>query len=75
MGTNVGTNPSVESSLSRRRFLQRSAVFGVGMFSLDALLAACGTSAATGGVTATVNSLPPSSNPGALYVFNQLVNR
>jgi ABC-type glycerol-3-phosphate transport system substrate-binding protein len=71
----MGTDATFGSSVSRRRFLQRSAVLGVGVFSLDALLAACGTSTATGGATATVNSLPPSSNPGALYVFNQLVKQ
>src|ERR1700737_4935467 len=75
MGTNVGTKPSVGSSFSRRSFLQRSAVFGLGAFSLEAFLAACGPTTASSGVTATVNSLPPSSNPGALYVFNQLVKQ
>jgi ABC-type glycerol-3-phosphate transport system substrate-binding protein len=75
MGTNVGTKPAVGSSFSRRRFLQRSAVYGLGAFSLEALLAACSTSTATGSATATVNSLPPKSNPGALYVFNQQVKQ
>jgi ABC-type glycerol-3-phosphate transport system substrate-binding protein len=75
MGTNVGTKPAGGSSFSRRSFLKRSAFVGAGAVSLEAFLAACGTSAATGGVTATVNSLPPSSNPGALYVFNQLVKQ
>lgn len=61
--------------LNRRRFLQGSAALGAGVVGLD-LLAACGGSPAstsTGTVTATVDSLPPSSNQGALYVFNQVV--
>src|SRR6202165_3794941 len=76
----MGTKPDfgaslLESSTSRRGFLQRSALLGVGAFSLEAFLAACSTSTASSAVTATVNSLPPSSNPGALYVFNQLVKQ
>jgi ABC-type glycerol-3-phosphate transport system substrate-binding protein len=50
-------------------------VVGAGVFGLDALLAACSSATTTGAVTASVNSLPPSSNPGALYVFNQLVKQ
>ncbi len=76
----MGTKPDfgaslLESSSSRRSFLQRSALLGVGAFSLEAFLAACSSSTASSAVTATVNSLPPSSNPGALYVFNQLVKQ
>jgi len=71
----MGATPSFGSSFSRRSFLKRSVFVGAGAVSLEAFLAACGTSTATGGVTATVNSLPPSSNPGALYVFNQLVKQ
>ncbi|RAQ94369.1 hypothetical protein A4R35_02415 [Thermogemmatispora tikiterensis] len=38
------------------------------------MLAACGgTSSSSATVTATVNTLPPSTNPGAVYVFNQVV--
>src|SRR6202165_2558204 len=76
----MGTKPDfgaslLESSTSRRGFLQRSALLGVGAFSLEAFLAACSTSTASSAVTATVNSLPPSSNAGALYVFNQQVKQ
>ena len=73
----MGTKPNFGSFFSRRSFLQRSAVVGVGALGLESFLAACGstTSATSGAVTATVNSLPPSSNAGALYVFNQLVKQ
>jgi len=74
----MGTKPNFGSFFSRRSFLQRSAAVGVGALGLESFLAACGgsTNAATSGVvTATVDSLPPSSNPGALYVFNQLVKQ
>src|SRR5579885_1116801 len=61
---------------NRRRFLQGSAALGAGALGLD-LLAACGGSASTTSsvVTATVNTLPPPSNPGAIYVFNQVVKQ
>jgi len=73
----MGTKPNFGSFFSRRSFLQRSAAVGVGALGLESFLAACGstTSATSGAVTATVNSLPPSSNAGALYVFNQLVKQ
>ncbi|HEX6483791.1 MAG TPA: extracellular solute-binding protein [Ktedonobacteraceae bacterium] len=73
----MGTKPNFGSSFSRRNFLQRSAAVGVGALGLESFLAACGSTATTtsGAVTATVNSLPPSSNKGALYVFNQLVKQ
>src|SRR5258708_1694330 len=61
--------------LNRRRFLQGSAALGVGAMGLD-LLAACGSTATTPGVaTATVNTLPPNTNPGAQYVFNQVIKQ
>ena len=61
--------------LNRRRFLQGSAALGVGAMGLD-LLAACGSPAATPGVaTATVNTLPPNTNPGAQFVFKQVVKQ
>src|SRR5258708_16797652 len=72
----MGTTPNFGSSINRRNFLQRSAAVGVGALSLEAVVAACGSTTTTSGVvTATVNSLPPSSNAGALYVFNQLVKQ
>lgn len=72
----MGTKPNVGSSFNRRRFLQGSAALGAGALGLD-LLAACGGSASTTSsvVTATVNTLPPPSNPGAIYVFNQVVKQ
>jgi multiple sugar transport system substrate-binding protein len=62
--------------LNRRRFLQGSAALGVGALGLD-VLAACGGSApATPGVaSATVNTLPPNTNPGAQYVFKQVIKQ
>jgi ABC-type glycerol-3-phosphate transport system substrate-binding protein len=50
---------------------------GVGALGLEAFIAACTNSTTPGGAvaTASVNSLPPSSNPGALYVFNQQVKQ
>ena len=73
----MGTELSFGSSFSRRSFLRGSAlVVGAGAVGLEAFLAACTNSTtAAGAATATVNSLPPSSNPGALYVFNQLVKQ
>src|SRR6266851_4487792 len=63
--------------LNRRRFLQGSAALGVGAMGLD-LLAACGpasSSTTSGVVKATVNTLPPNTNPGAQYVFKQVINQ
>jgi multiple sugar transport system substrate-binding protein len=72
----MGTKPNSGSSFNRRSFLQRSAVVGAGAFSLEAFLAACGSTPATASVaSATVNTLPPASNPGAIFVFNQLVRQ
>jgi len=73
----MGTKPNFGSSFSRRSFLQRSALVGAGALGLESFLAACSSTATTtsGVVTATVNSLPPSSNAGALYVFNQQVKQ
>src|SRR3979411_1409096 len=73
----MGTKPNFGSSFSRRSFLQRSAVVGAGAIGLESFLAACSSTATTtsGVVTATVNSLPPNSNAGALYVFNQQVKQ
>jgi len=72
----MGTKPNFGSSFSRRSFLQRSAAVGVGTLGLESFLAACGSATTTSSaVTATVNSMPPSSNAGALYVFNQLVKQ
>src|SRR5713226_6547100 len=72
----MGTKQNFGSSFNRRSFLQRSAVVGIGAFGLD-LLAACGPSASSTSsvVTASVNTLPPSSNAGAAYVFNQMVKQ
>jgi ABC-type glycerol-3-phosphate transport system substrate-binding protein len=51
-------------------------VVGAGALSLEAFIAACSTgSTASSAVSASVNSLPPSSNPGALHVFNELVKQ
>jgi ABC-type glycerol-3-phosphate transport system substrate-binding protein len=57
--------------------LKGSALFvGASALSLEAFVAACSTGSSTAAAaTATVNTLPPSSNPGALYVFNQLVKQ
>ncbi len=72
----MGTKPSFGSSFNRRSFLQRSALVGASALSLD-LLAACGGSTATTSATAsaTINTLPPSSNPGAIYLFNQSIKQ
>ncbi len=71
----MGTTPE-RSFLNRRSFLQQGAALGAGLVGLD-MLAACGSSPATGTttVTATVNTLPPSSNQGAIYVFNQTIKQ
>jgi multiple sugar transport system substrate-binding protein len=73
----MGTTSGTESMFNRRSFLRRSAALGAagaGIMSLD-LLAACGStgSSTSSTVTATVNALPPSTNPGEIYVFNQVV--
>jgi multiple sugar transport system substrate-binding protein len=69
----MSTTPKTGSFLNRRNFLQGSVALGAGVLGLD-LLAACGSTAATPGVvTATVNTLPPTTNPGAIFVFNQVV--
>lgn len=62
-------------SLKRRNFLQQTATFGIGVVGLD-ILAACGGSGTNSGsttITATVNTLPPASNPGAVRLFNDTV--
>lgn len=67
----MGSQPIWDAALSRRGFLRASALVGGALG-----LAGCGTgSTASSGVSATVNTLPPSSNAGALYVFNQLVKQ
>jgi ABC-type glycerol-3-phosphate transport system substrate-binding protein len=72
----MGTKPNFGSSFNRRSFLQRSAIVGASALSLEAFLAACGGSpAAASAATATVNTLPPATNPGAIYVFNQVVQQ
>src|SRR6202158_2481594 len=72
----MGTELNFGSSVSRRSFLRGSALFvGAGAVGLEAFIAACNSTATVSGATASVNSLPPSSNPGALYVFNQLVKQ
>ncbi len=71
MSMTSGTRPT----FNRRSFLRHLATLGAGVMGLD-LLAACGLStpsAASGVVTASVNTLPPATNPGAVYVFNQTV--
>src|ERR1700692_2508106 len=73
----MGTKPNFGSSFSRRSFLQRSAVVGAGALGLESFLVACSSTTTTtaGVVPAAVHSLPPKSNAGALYVFNQLVKQ
>ena len=73
----MGTELNFGSSVSRRGFLQGSALLvGAGALSIEAFIAACNSTATSTSVaTASVNSLPPSSNPGALYVFNQQVKQ
>jgi ABC-type glycerol-3-phosphate transport system substrate-binding protein len=72
----MGTDPIFGASVSRRGFLQASALVAGGALSLEAFLAACSTGTTASGVaTATVNSLPPETNPGALFVFKQLVKQ
>src|SRR5258708_18936862 len=47
---------------------------GVGALSVEAFIAACSSTATTtAAATASVNSMPPTSNPGAVFVFNQQV--
>jgi multiple sugar transport system substrate-binding protein len=72
----MGTELNFGSSVSRRSFLRGSLVVGAGALSLEAFIAACNSTATSTSVaTASVNSLPPSSNAGALYVFNQQVKQ
>lgn len=71
----MGKVPSFTSSLDRRSFLRYSVAAGAGLMSLDALVA-CGatnTSTATGPVTATVNSMPPTSEPDSVKEFNNTI--
>lgn len=72
----MGTTLKTTSFLKRRSFLQGSAALGTGLLGLD-VLAACGANgpASPSKVTATVNTLPPASNPGAVYVFNQVIKQ
>ncbi len=61
---------------NRRSFLQSGVALGAGIMGLEALAACGGPAATTPGVaTATINTLPPSTNRGAVYVFNQLVKQ
>src|SRR5260370_16819387 len=71
----MGTKSTFGSAFSRRSFLQRSAAVSARALSLEAFLAACGSTTPTklGVATATVNTLPPPSNPGAVYLFNQMI--
>src|SRR6202521_543513 len=73
----MATELNFGSSLSRRSFLRRSAVFvGAGSVGVEAFIAACNSTATTSGVaSASVNSMPPTSNPGAVFVFNQQVKQ
>jgi len=73
----MDTKQNFGSSFNRRSFLQRSTALGVGALGLESFLAACGSATTTtsGMVTATVSTMPPSSNKGALFVFNQLVKQ
>jgi multiple sugar transport system substrate-binding protein len=73
----MDTTRGTRSFLKRRSFLQQGAALGAGLMGLD-ILASCGsspTSSSVSTVTATVNTLPPSSNQGAVYVFNQVVKQ
>src|SRR6202171_574956 len=73
----MGTEVDFGASFSRRSCLKDSALLvGASALSVEAFIAACQTGGTTAGTaTATVNSLPPSSNPGALFVFNQQVKQ
>lgn len=72
----MSTKLNFRSSLNRRSFLQGSAAVGVGALGLE-FLASCGGTASSSSstVTATIDTLPPASNPGAVYVFNQSVKQ
>jgi multiple sugar transport system substrate-binding protein len=74
----MGTTSGTRSFLNRRSFLQQGAALSAGLLGLDAL-ASCGSSPVSSSsssiVTATVNTLPPSSNQGAVYVFNQVIKQ
>src|SRR6202166_5168871 len=73
----MGTELNFGSSLSRRSFLRRSALFvGAGAVGIEAFIAACNSTATTSSAaSASVNSMPPTSNPGAVFVFNQQVKQ
>ncbi|HEY7419187.1 MAG TPA: extracellular solute-binding protein, partial [Ktedonobacteraceae bacterium] len=73
----MSTKPNSGSSFNRRGFLRRSIVVGAGALSLEAFLAACGSTAAgnSSAVTATVSTLPANSNPAAVYLFNQVIQQ
>ncbi|QBD76945.1 extracellular solute-binding protein [Ktedonosporobacter rubrisoli] len=63
---------------TRRNFLQQSATVGMSLLGFE-LLGACGSATSSGSssgiTTASINTLPPSTNPGAVYVFNQTVKQ
>jgi len=72
----MGTTPKDASVFTRRSLLQRGAALSAGLIGLEAFVA-CSSTATTSSstITATVNTLPPSSNPGAVYVFNQVIKQ
>jgi multiple sugar transport system substrate-binding protein len=73
----MGTTSRNGLFLHRRSFLQGGIALGVGAMGLD-LLAACGSTTPTTTsdvVTASVNTLPPNTNPGAQYVFKQVIKQ
>lgn len=73
----MSMTPRMNSILNRRRFLQGSTALGVTAIGLN-VLAACGgpaTPAAPGVANATVNTLPPPSNAGAVFVFKQQIKQ
>jgi multiple sugar transport system substrate-binding protein len=59
--------------LSRRTFFQQSAALGTGLIGLGALGACSSSGSSSGTTTATVNTLPPSSNPAAVRLFNKTI--
>jgi multiple sugar transport system substrate-binding protein len=64
------------SVFNRRSFLQSSIALGAGTLGLG-VLGACSSSPSTTPevVTVTTNTLPPPSNQGGVYVFNQMVKQ
>ncbi len=72
----MSMTPKDAPVINRRSLLQRGAAIGAGLIGLEAFVA-CGSTETTSSstTTATVNTLPPSSNPGAIYVFNQVVKQ